>query len=135
MGQPVYMRYVLDTNVFIWLNDDPSKVSQAVYRIAADPSHIKFVSIVSIWEMQIKLQLGKLALKSTLTEMLAAQAQFSQFQIMPLEVDHILTLSRLSLGNHRDPFVRLIVAQAIYEQMPLISYDSQLDQYPVQIIR
>jgi PIN domain nuclease of toxin-antitoxin system len=125
------MSMLLDTNVFIWLNDSPQQIPQQIITLLADPDNDLFFSLVSVWEMQIKIQLGKLNLQDSLPEILMAQQSENNLQILPIQLDHIWALEGLP-NHHRDPFDRLLIAQAIVTKMPIISADSMFDQYPVQ---
>jgi PIN domain nuclease of toxin-antitoxin system len=88
-------------------------------------------SIASVWEMQIKLQLGKLNLNSSLPVLIDNQQRVNNLQLLPIELVHIWGLTNLP-NYHRDPFDRLLIAQAIVEQIPLVSIDSVFDNYPIQ---
>lgn len=96
-----------------------------------DETNLWFLSLVSVWEMQIKRQLGKLSLNLPLPELIASQQQTNSLQLLPIELNHIFTLENLP-QFHRDPFDRLLIAQAITEQIPLLSIDTVFDHYPFQ---
>jgi len=81
--------------------------------------------------MQIKLQIGKLTLRLQLPDLIESQRQTNDLQILAIKLDHIYSLANLP-SHHRDPFDRLLVAQAMFEKMPLLSIDSALDCYPIQ---
>lgn len=89
------------------------------------------LSIASIWEMQIKVQTGKLNLHSTLPNLIANQQRVNNLQLLPIEVNHIWALADL-VHHHRDPFDRILVAQAIVQKMPVLSMDEVLDSYLVE---
>lgn len=124
------MRFLLDTHVFIWMDIASTKLSAAAQSAIQNPANTLFVSLVSIWEMQIKLQLGKLQLTTPLSTMIQIQQQSNQIQLLPIRLNHILALSHL-LHHHRDPFDRLLIAQAQQEQLTLITNDSHIQQYNV----
>lgn len=92
------------------------------------------VSVASIWELQIKLQLGKLSLNLPLEQLLASQQQTNDVAILPIELPHVLALQNLPT-HHKDPFDRLLIAQAIVEQATLLSGDRAFAAYPVQVLR
>ncbi|OKH39658.1 twitching motility protein PilT [[Phormidium ambiguum] IAM M-71] len=125
------MNLLLDTHVFIWLSLTPERLSERVTDLLMDETNLWFLSLVSIWEMQIKRQLGKLSLNLPLPELIASQQQTNGLQLLPIELNHIFTLENLP-QFHRDPFDRLLIAQAITEQIPLLSIDTVFDHYPVQ---
>ena len=89
------------------------------------------LSIASVWEMQIKLQLGKLNLNSKLPDLIENQQRVNNLQILPIELTHIYALNNLP-SHHKDPFDRLLIAQTIVEQITLASIDEVFDNYPIQ---
>jgi PIN domain nuclease of toxin-antitoxin system len=125
------MNLLLDTHVFIWLSLNPERLSERVTDLLMDETNLWFLSLASVWEMQIKRQLGKLSLNLPLPELIASQQQTNGLQLLPIELNHIFTLENLP-QFHRDPFDRLLIAQAITEQIPLLSIDTVFDHYPVQ---
>jgi PIN domain nuclease of toxin-antitoxin system len=125
------MNLLLDTQVFIWLSLTPEQLSERVTDLLMDETNLWFLSLVSVWEMQIKQQLGKLSLNLPLPELIASQQQTNGLQLLPIELNHIFILENLP-QFHRDPFDRLLIAQAITEQIPLLSIDTVFDHYPVQ---
>lgn len=125
------MNILLDTHVFIWSTANPEKLSQKVRDLLTDTSNTWMLSIASIWEMQIKLQLGKLNLNSKLPDLIKNQQRVNNLQLLPIELVHIYTLNNLP-SHHKDPFDRLLIAQAIVEQIPLVSIDEVFNNYPVQ---
>ena len=125
------MKYLLDTHAFMWMDSEPEKLSARVQQLCQDTENTLMLSVVSIWEMQIKNQLGKLQLKMPLAELIREQ-QENGIEILPVEAAHIFALE--SLPNlHKDPFDRLLVAQAIVEGAILISVDPLITQYSVQV--
>jgi PIN domain nuclease of toxin-antitoxin system len=125
------MNLLLDTHVFIWLSLAPEQLSEPVTDLLMDKKNLWFLSLASVWEMQIKGQLGKLSLNLPLPELIASQQQTNGLQLLPIELYHIFMLENLP-QFHRDPFDRLLIAQAITEQIPLLSIDTVFDHYPVQ---
>jgi PIN domain nuclease of toxin-antitoxin system len=125
------VRLLLDTHTLIWIAIDPEKLSGRVTSLLFDRSNEILLSIVSIWEMQIKLQLGKLTFDLPLSELIESQQRANDLQLLPITTVHIYALENL-LNHHRDPFDRLLVAQAMTEKMPLLSVDAVFDQYPVE---
>jgi PIN domain nuclease of toxin-antitoxin system len=90
------------------------------------------ISVVSAWEMQIKVQLGKLSLTAPLGEIIAGQQKLNQLEVLPINLPHILALDGLP-NHHKDPFDRLLIAQARIENAVLISRDTVFGQYPVNV--
>jgi PIN domain nuclease of toxin-antitoxin system len=125
------MNFLLDSHVLIWLDIDPDRLSEQVRELLTDDNNVWITSVVSIWEIQIKLQLGKLSLNLPFPALLENLQQTSALKILPIEVAHIWALEQLP-NHHRDPFDRLLIAQSIATQLPIISADHIFDQYPVQ---
>lgn len=125
------MNLLLDSNVLIWLDIDPDALSARVRELLTDENNVWIASVVSIWEIQIKLQLGKLSLNLPFSELIENLRVTSDLQILPIELSHIWALEGLP-EHHRDPFDRLLIAQAIVTQLPIVSADSMFDRYSVQ---
>lgn len=125
------MKLLLDTHTFIWWDSDPSRLSQRALELLTDKNNLRLLSVVSIWEIQIKHQLGKLKLNKSLREIVAIQ-QNNFIEILPITVAHVLALDSLPM-YHKDPFDRLIVAQAGVENATLISCDSVFANYSVKV--
>ncbi|MGK7894729.1 MAG: type II toxin-antitoxin system VapC family toxin [Xenococcus sp. (in: cyanobacteria)] len=127
------MNLLLDTHVFIWWTISPNRLSEKVSELIANPKNILFLSLVSIWEIQIKSQLGKLTFDLPLADLIKRQQEVNALYLLPIEVTHIYNLASLP-NHHRDPFDRLLMAQALVEKINLISIDKVFDQYPVDRI-
>jgi PIN domain nuclease of toxin-antitoxin system len=119
--------------VLIWWSLDSGKLSRKVYDLLTDLSNTHVVSIASIWEMQVKLQLGKLDLDGKVSELIAHQQQVNNLEILQIDLAHVYALESLP-NEHRDPFDRITIAQSIVEEMPLLSADRVFDRYPVNKI-
>ena len=127
------MRLLLDTHAFIWWDSEPSKLSADVLRLCRDPDNTLLLSFVSVWEMQIKSQLGKLTLREPLNLLLKQQQTHNQIVWLPIKLEHILNLSQLP-HYHRDPFDRLLIAQSQFENLTLVTNDRLIREYDVPII-
>lgn len=127
------MNILLDTHTLIWWSLETHKLSISARSLLDDSDNNLFVSVVSIWEMQIKNQMGKLTLIVPLPEIIESQKETNNLQILPLELSHIYTLKDLPY-HHRDPFDRILIAQAVFEKIPLLSIDEIFDAYPVEKI-
>ena len=125
------MKYILDTHTFIWWNDDPQLLSEKVVALCEDPSNKLFVSLASVWEMQIKLQLKKLKLSASL-ESIIEQQQANNIELLTLTTQHILNLSTLPM-HHKDPFDRLIISQANMDNSILLIADKKFELYDVKV--
>lgn len=125
------MKVLVDTHVFIWASDSSHLLSNSAREILADPDTIRIISTASLWEMQIKLAIGKLPLRLPLVEMVREQQEQNGFEILPITLNHVLALENLPM-HHKDPFDRLLIAQAQSENLPLLSADAVFDLYPIQ---
>lgn len=125
------MRLLLDTHTFIWFVTEDSQISKKARTLIEDINNELFLSVGTIWEMAIKIGLGKLDPpdESFETYMLQ-QLGTNSITLLNLTVAHTAKIIALPL-HHRDPFDRLFIAQAIVEQMPIISKDSIFDAYNV----
>ena len=126
------MRVLLDTHTFIWLDNDPGKLSETVTALCSDKDNDLFLSIASVWEMQIKLKLAKLTLPLALDKTIAEQQKMNGLQLLPIELRHVLALDSLP-DHHKDPFDRLLIAQAKAEGLTLITNDPVIAKYPVTV--
>ncbi|MBA3322269.1 MAG: type II toxin-antitoxin system VapC family toxin [Pyrinomonadaceae bacterium] len=127
------MKLLLDTHVFIWWADAPEHLSAAALAALEDGSNELILSVASVWELQIKIQLGKLKLNVSLKDLVESQQATNGVQLLPVELAHVLALDALPL-HHKDPFDRLLIAQSIAEGTTLVSTDSQLSAYPVTLL-
>ena len=127
------MKVLLDTHVFIWLDSAPEKLSPKAFAVCQDQDNELYLSMASVWEMQIKQQLGKLNLKLPLKQLIEEQCANNGLQILSIEADHIYALNELPL-HHKDPFDRLLIAQAILEKMIIITSDTQFINYGVPLL-
>ncbi|MDT4896028.1 MAG: hypothetical protein QOH25_1105 [Acidobacteriota bacterium] len=127
------MKLLLDTHIFIWWANEPERLSQTFLSALTDESNTLFLSIVSAWEMQVKMQLGKLKLNLPLQELIQSQQEANALQLLPIELEHVLALSTLP-SHHKDPFDRLLIAQAIVEEAMIVSADSKLSAYSVKLL-
>ena len=116
------MKLLLDTHVFIWWSGEPDKLSEKALDACENRANRLILSIVSIWEMQIKMQLGKLKLKHSLKDLVENQQNINNLQILPVSPNHIFMLDNLPM-HHSDPFDRLLISQAIEENLALVSKD------------
>lgn len=127
------MKLLIDTHVFIWWDSDPSRLAPHLLALCQDRSHTMILSVASIWEMSIKYQLGKLRLQRPLSEMPADQQRLNALEVLPVALGHVLALDALPM-HHKDPFDRLLVAQAGVESATLVSVDPIMKRYPVALI-
>lgn len=124
------MKYLLDTHILLqWLNNDRT-LSHKISEIIANPDNIIFVSSVNTWEITIKKSLGKLEAPNDIEKAIEA----NEFQKLPITIEHSTYIANLPL-YHKDPFDRLLIAQAIVERLTLLTCDTQIPKYSVHIIQ
>ncbi len=121
------MRMLLDTQVLLWALVAPERIPRQARERLESPEHEVLFSAASIWEIAIKVQIGRLDLPMPVEEVAAAAAQ-TGFQELPVRAVHAASTARLPM-YHRDPFDRLLVAQALYEPARLLTADRQLATY------
>ena len=126
------MRLLLDTHAFLWFILDDGKLSVTAKTLIEDIDNEVEVSPASYWEIAIKIRLGKYALPQPYQPFMESQIATNNFRILPIEPKHTALLTTMPL-HHRDPFDRLIVAQSLAENIPLISADEALNSYGVQL--
>ena len=127
------MDLLFDTHSFIWWADEPTKLSATALTGLEDESNRLFLSDVSIWEMQIKVQLGKMKLKLPLRDLLESQQRNNKVEILPIKTEHILALDNLAF-HHKDPYDRLLVAQGIIEDFTIVTVDSEFAAYRATLL-
>jgi len=125
------MNLLIDTHVVIWFITEDDQLPDNVRELIEDAGNTCFVSIASLWEMGIKYSLGKLDLKADLKKVFELIDQ-SGLTILPITTTHILTNSVLDF-HHRDPFDRLIIAQAKSEGLTLVSKDREFEDYNINL--
>jgi PIN domain nuclease of toxin-antitoxin system len=126
------VKLLLDTHTFIWWDSEPAKLSATALALCSDPTNELLLSVTSLWEMQIKHTLGKLSLRLPLNAIVAHQQDTNGVVVLPILPTHIFALDGLPTP-HKDPFDRLLVAQANSEGATLISADTIFAAYPVRI--
>ena len=121
-------RLLLDTHVFLWWRSDPDRLAREA-RDGIAFADLVFVSAVSAWEAAIKTSLGRLRLPDTLE----AGVEASGFEKLPVTFAHAERVARLPL-HHRDPFDRMLIAQAQVEGLTIVSHDRQIEPYDMPIL-
>jgi PIN domain nuclease of toxin-antitoxin system len=125
------MRLLLDTHAFLWWVFDDPKVSPAARDLIADPAAEILFSVVNAWEIVIKARAGRLDLPADAPGFVADQVRRNAFRVLPVELRHALQVHRLP-DHHKDPFDRLLVAQAQVEAVPVVSCDPLVATYEVE---
>ena len=126
------MNNLLDTHTLIWFLNGSKDLSAKAKKAFENKESINFVSIASLWEMAIKISLGKLELTISFSK-IAGLIKNNGFHILPISFDDILLLSNLPF-HHRDPFDRIMITQSISNKLTIISKDNQFGAYDVLII-
>lgn len=126
------MRLLLDTHIFLWLITGDSRITEAMKADILNPANEVYLSVVSIWEISVKYQLGRLPLPEPPQSYLPTQRQRHQIASLNLDEASISQLSRLP-SIHRDPFDRMLVCQALEQDLTIVTVDEMLQSYPAQI--
>jgi PIN domain nuclease of toxin-antitoxin system len=124
--------YLLDTHTLIWHIEGNNNLPAEILAIIQDKRHKKYISIASVWEMGIKYSLGKLLLAKSFEGFLGDLSDTS-IEVLSLTIPQIIRVSSLPI-IHKDPFDRIIIAQALEENLCIIGRDSHFASYSVQII-
>ena len=127
------MKLILDSHSFIWWRDEPHKLSPTAFAEISNPNNKVFLSVVTVWELQIKIALNKFTIKRGLENAVKQEQQSNGIQILPVYLSHALHLVNLP-PHHKDPFDRLLISQAIIENMTLISADANFAKYQVNLL-
>jgi PIN domain nuclease of toxin-antitoxin system len=123
--------FLLDTHAFLWFCQNDLSLSSVAKAIIEDPANRKLVSLASCWEIAIKAGLGKLNLGEPSKTYIPNAIVRTGFELLPISLAHATAVETLPL-HHRDPFDRMLIAQAILEAMPIVSTDVAFDPYGVK---
>ena len=122
------MKLLLDTHAFLWFIMGSINLSANARVLIEDPSNESLLSVASLWEMAIKVSLGKLTLSAPFAELIPPQLNANGIGLLNIRIDHLSLLTTLPF-HHRDPFDRLLIAQAITDNIPVVSIDAAFDNY------
>ena len=124
------MRLLLDPHTFLWfIADDPHLPVSARALLESDIELL--LSTASLWEMAVKVSIGKLSLGEPYEVFIPQQLALNRIEVLQITITHLATVSGLPL-HHRDPFDRLIIAQALVEDLPLVGGDAAFDAYGIK---
>ena len=124
------MDYLLDTQAVIWFINGDERVPVPVRDAVKNPGNTVSITVVNLWEIAIKRSINKLKIYTSLQD-IQSDILSRQINLLPITVEHLIAVESLEfVGKHRDPFDRLIISQAIAEEMTLISSDPQFKNYP-----
>jgi len=127
------MKVLLDTHAFLWLITDEDRLSENARQTFLNTENSLFFSAASLWEICIKKSLGKISLKDGWFQTIKEEMAINTIQWLPIEMTHCAEVTELPF-HHRDPFDRMLIAQAIVEEMKLLSWDSRLSDYAIELI-
>ncbi len=127
------MTYLLDTHVWLWMLMHPEKLSERVKGLLVDPSNKLLLSAASIWEISIKARLGKLKLPTDVRDYVPSRMTRTRTDGIAVQPAHALQVSTLPM-HHRDPFDRMLIAQAQSEHLPIITSDGAYQNYDVEVL-
>jgi PIN domain nuclease of toxin-antitoxin system len=127
------MRLLLDTHAFLWFLGDAPELSTQARGLIEDDTNEVLLSVASLWEMAIKISLQKLTLSGPLGQFIPEQLALNSIGLLPITLAHTVAVATLPF-HHRDPFDRLLIAQALVEALPVISRDHSWDAYGVKRI-
>ena len=127
------MKYLLDTHTFLWWNMDDPQLSSIAKEIIADGGNEIFLSAASVWEIAIKTARGRLTLPEDPAHYVASRMSLHNFQALPVQIPHATQVYILPM-YHVDPFDRLLIAQSQIESLPLLSVDTDIRNYDVEVV-
>jgi PIN domain nuclease of toxin-antitoxin system len=126
------MRYLIDTHVLIWYLKGDTALPGKYANLISNPQNKLYLSIATLWELTIKMSLKKLKCDKNINE-IEGYILSKDFQLLDISFSHLITLSNLE-HHHGDPFDRLLISQAISENLSIISADKHFEVYPVNVI-
>ena len=127
------MKLLLDTHTFLWLDGSPEQLSPTALAACEDPANQLYLSVVSAWEIVIKCQARKLRLPESPSVYIPTRSAHYGIETLPVILAHVLASESLPT-HHRDPFDRLLIAQAKVEDVPILTADPQIRGYPVKVL-
>jgi PIN domain nuclease of toxin-antitoxin system len=125
------MNLLLDTHAFLWFIANDPRLGSHAQSLIQDPGNRRLLSMASLWEIAIKVSLGKLTLAQPLGQFVPLQLQLNQIEVLAIELPHVTAVGTMPF-HHRDPFDRLIAAQCHIENLPIVSADTAFDSYSVR---
>ncbi len=126
------MKILFDTHSFIWWGSEPERLSSTARQVLDDSDHEFVLSVISVWDILIKQMSGKLSLRIPLPDILSL-CDRAGLTILPVELHHVLVLESLP-SHHRDPFDRLLIAQAVADELTVLTADKVFSEYPIQVV-
>jgi PIN domain nuclease of toxin-antitoxin system len=127
------VRFLLDTHSFLWFLSGDKRMSSTARTLIGDSDNEALLSKASLWEIAIKAGLGKLSLAKPFAELIPEQLRENAIEVLPIEVKDLALVADLPF-HHRDPFDRLILAQAIARRLPIVGKDPEFVKYAVELL-
>jgi PIN domain nuclease of toxin-antitoxin system len=127
------MRLLLDTHTFLWFIEGSLNLSDVARDLIEDQANQRFLSVASLWEMSIKVSIGKLELGMTFTELVKREVYGNAIELLEIQPEHLDELAKLPF-HHKDPFDRLMIAQSLAEGIPIVTKDAAFRSYPVSLL-
>ena len=125
------MKVLLDTHALLWLITDDDRLSENARQIFLDSENRLFFSAANLWEISIKKSLGKITMKNGWLQTIQAEMELNTIQWLPIDMAHCAEVAEMPF-YHRDPFDRMLIAQATVEDMRLLSRDHRLSDYAIE---
>lgn len=129
------MSHLLDTHAFLWFINDDKSLSQAAKAVIEDPANTIYLSVASVWEMAIKVRLGKLDMPLPFLDFMTDQMRRNRrLRLLGINIEHAAIVANLPLHHlhHRDPFDRMIVAQSVLAKFSIVTRDRAFEDYEVE---
>jgi PIN domain nuclease of toxin-antitoxin system len=126
------MKALLDTHTFLWAISGNEKLSRRAGQIFVAPNDL-WLSVASVWEILTKVQIGKMPLPRPTGPYLVKKCAENRIEVLPVKLDHVLKIETLPM-HHRDPFDRILIAQSLEENLPLITSDAVFNRYDLEVI-
>ncbi|PSB17416.1 PIN domain nuclease [filamentous cyanobacterium CCP2] len=127
------MRLLLDTHTFLWFIEGSLNLSSVARTLIENRENQRVLSIASLWEMSIKISIGKLELGMSLTELVRREVYGNVVTLLEIQPSHLDKLAKLPF-HHKDPFDRLLIAQSLVERIPIVTKDKAFGSYPATLL-
>ncbi len=127
------MKLLLDTHTFIWWRDNPENLSAKAYEAISSTENEIYMSAIVFWEIQIKRAIRKMEVKGSLDDAIRAEREANGFRVLSVDLEHALNIENLPL-IHGDPFDRMLISQAMVEDMTVVTADPKFSEYDVKVL-
>jgi PIN domain nuclease of toxin-antitoxin system len=127
------LRALLDTHVFLWWATNSPELSRKASDFIGDPDNSLLLSVVSAWEILLKVRTGRLPIPGDAARFIETHAEYYGFAFLEMRLAHLIGFHHLP-AHHRDPFDHMLIAQAQVENLPLVTGDAQIAKYDVELI-